>query len=93
MTKKKQPEPTKKSIRLEMVTQMLNLATSGFGLVAALAWNEVIQSFVKDYIKAYFPANYGIISQFIYAILVTLLAVTITYQLSRLASRIEAQRG
>lgn len=92
MAKKKDPEPSKKSLRLELITQMLNLATSGFGLVAALAWNDAIQSFVKDYIKTIFPQNFGIISQFIYAVLVTVLAVLITFQLSQMAARIEASR-
>ena len=34
----------------ELLKQMITLSTSGFGLVAALAWNDAIQAFVKEYI-------------------------------------------
>lgn len=76
-----------KSFRRELAEQLVTLSTSAFGLVAALAWNEAIQAFVKDYIEKFYPAGSGIISKFIYAILITLFAVLITYQLSRIASR------
>lgn len=71
----------------ELFAQLVTLSTSAFGLTAALAWNETIQQAVKDFIEPSLPAGSGIVSRFIYAILVTLLAVLITYQLSRLASR------
>lgn len=40
-----------KGLRLEIVRQMLTLATSAFGLVAALAWNTAIQTFINDSLK------------------------------------------
>lgn len=76
----------------ELIQQLVTLSTSGFGLVAALAWNEAIQVFVKDYIQAYFPDQSGFISKLLYAILITAFAVLITYQLSKLASRWGAKR-
>lgn len=76
-----------KSFRQELVGQLVTLATSGFGLVAALAWNEAVQALVRDYIEPYFPSQSGAISKFFYALLITCFAVLITYQLSRLASR------
>ncbi len=76
-----------KSFRRELIEQFLTLATSGFGLVTALAWNETVQTFVKEYIEKYYPSGSGVLSKFIYAMLITFLAVLITYQLSRLASR------
>lgn len=76
-----------KEIRKRVLTQMLELATSGFGLVAALAWNQVIQELVEMYIKPLFGGSSGIISLVIYAILVTLLAVVVTYNLSKLAEK------
>lgn len=86
----KQPTAAeKKSIQAEIVKQMVTLSTSGFGLVAALAWNSVIQEFVNSYIKKWLPNNSGIISLLIYAIIVTLLAVLVTYELSKLSQRIE----
>lgn len=84
---KKQTESQKK-FHVELVRQMLLLATAGFGLVAALAWNSLIQEFVATYVKKWIPGG-GIISLFIYAILITFLAVFITYQLSKLLQRLE----
>lgn len=75
------------SFRRELVGQLVTLATAGFGLVTALAWNETVQAFVKEYIEKYYPGGSGVLSKFLYAILITFLAVLITYQLSRLASR------
>lgn len=69
---------------------MLTLATSGFGLVAALAWNEAIQDFVKQFIEPRIPGS-GIISRIIYAVIITIFAVFITYQLSRTASRFKSK--
>lgn len=66
------------------IGQLVDLSTSGFGLVAALAWNQVIQEVVTQYIKPFFGQNSGLISLLIYAVLVTLLAVLVTYNLSRL---------
>lgn len=68
----------------ELVKQMITLSTSGFGLVAALAWNEAIQAFVKEYIDQYISIGSGIISRFIYAIIITAFAVVITYQLTKI---------
>lgn len=66
---------------------MLTLATSGFGLVAALAWNEVIKEVVSDYIKPVVGGNSGVISLLIYAFLVTLLAVFVTYNLTKIVKK------
>ena len=85
----KKETPKKKALHKELVKQMLTLATSGFGLVAALAWNSLIQEFVNSYIKKYFPANSGIISLLIYAVVITVIAVLITYQLSNILDRVQ----
>jgi len=82
---------TKKEIKkyqLAVVKQMLKLATAGFGLVAALAWNELIQSFINDYIKVKLSLDSGLISLAIYAIIITILAVAVTLQLSRMAEKL-----
>lgn len=73
-----------KKLRQELFKQMITLSTSGFGLVAALAWNEAIQSFVNVYVNKYLSVGSGVISKFIYAALITVLAVFITYQLAKL---------
>lgn len=77
-----------KKLHQELAKQMLTLATSGFGLVAALAWNSLIQEFVNSYVKKLLPNGSGIISLLIYAVVVTLLAVLVTYQLSRISERL-----
>ncbi len=76
-----------KHLHTEIIKQMITLATSGFGLVAALAWNNVIQEFVKVYINKWLPAGGGLLSLFIYAITITAIAVFVTYQLSKLLKR------
>ncbi len=78
-----------KKFPLAVITQMLSLATSGFGLVAALAWNSVIQEFVNGYVKKWLPNGSGIVSLLLYAIAVTVLAVLITLQLTRIKERVE----
>ena len=83
-TKKKREE----KLTIELVRQMLTLATSGFGLVAALAWNSLIQELVNNYIKKWLPGS-GIISLLIYALIVTVIAVFITFQLSKILRRLE----
>jgi hypothetical protein len=76
-------------LHIEIVKQMVTLSTSGFGLVAALAWNSVIQEFVNSYVKKWIPIGGGIISLLIYALLITTLAVLVTVQLSKLSKRLQ----
>lgn len=78
-------------LHIEIVRQMLTLATAGFGLVAALAWNSLIQAFVEDYIKIWLPTGGKMTSLVIYAVVITLLAVFVTYQLSKILRRLEAK--
>ena len=77
-----------KKNQLAAVKQMLTLATSGFGLVAALAWNELIRTFINDYIRTRISVGSAMISLTIYAIFVTIFAVIIILQLSRLVERL-----
>ena len=86
-SRKKETKKGKK-LHKELIKQMLTLATSGFGLVAALAWNSLIQELVNSYVKKFLPANSGIISLFLYALVVTILAVFITYQLSKILDKV-----
>ena len=78
-----------KKLHKEIVRQMLTLATSGFGLVAALAWNNLIQEIINNYIKIYLPGNAGLISLIIYAVIITIIAVFVTVQLSSLLEKIK----
>lgn len=78
-------------MQLETVKQMIVLATNGLGLVAALAWNSVIQETVNLYVRPYLPSGSGLVSLFIYALLITSLAVSVTTQLTKVKERLEIQ--
>ncbi|MBI4037693.1 hypothetical protein HY382_01445 [Candidatus Curtissbacteria bacterium] len=73
-----------KKLRMELIRQLVTLSTAGFGFVAALAWNEAIQTFVNEYIAKYVAVGPVIVSKFIYAVIITSFAVFVTYQLSKL---------
>ena len=75
----------KKKLHKELIRQMVTLSTAGFGLVAALAWNDAVQQFVKDYLDKYLPDGSGFLSRLIYAVLITCIAVFVTYELSKLS--------
>lgn len=81
-----------KSFQRVLIEQLVTLSTSGFGFVAALAWNEAVQALVKEYIDTYFPSQSGVISKLIYALFITLLGVIITYQLSRLSTKFASKK-
>jgi hypothetical protein len=85
----KAKKKTDQRLHVEIVKQMVTLSTSAFGLVAALAWNSVIQEFVNTYVKKWIPAGGGIISLLIYALIITVLAVLITVQLSKLSKKLQ----
>jgi uncharacterized membrane protein (DUF106 family) len=74
---------------LVIIKNMVALATSGFGVVVALAWNEAIKSTVQTYVAPILGENSGVISLFIYAIIVTLLAVLVTMQLAQVQKTLE----
>lgn len=73
-----------KKFRQELLKQVVTLSTAGFGLVAALAWNEAVQAFVNEYVNKYLSVGTGIISKFVYAVVITAFAVFVTYQLTKL---------
>lgn len=72
-----------------LIKNMISLATSGFGVMVALAWNEAIKSGVNNLIQPYFGQNSSVISLFIYAGVVTILAVVVTMQLTNLEKSLE----
>lgn len=76
-------------MHLLVAKQMVTLATNGFGLVAALAWNNVIQEMVNSYVKRWLPGDSGFLSLIIYAVIVTVLAVAVTTNLSKTVERLE----
>lgn len=74
---------------LAVVRNMVVLATSGFGLVVALAWNEFVRQLVSEYLGPLLGESGGLISLFIYAVVVTVLAIVVTMQLSALQRNLE----
>lgn len=79
--------PNNKSLRLEIVEKLTTLVAAGFGLVAALAWNDAIQSLFQ----AIFPTASNVAAKFIYAALITVLIVIVTTRLARLADKFKKQ--
>ncbi len=62
---------------------MISLASAAFGVVAALAWNSAITALVKEI----FGTGGQIISLFLYAIIITIIAVIVMVNLGKLAER------
>lgn len=74
-----------KELKLETLVKMTDLATAGFGLVAALAWNEAIQSLVNKFLPK--STDGGIIAQVFYAVIITVFVVLVTVRLGRMTGR------
>ena len=68
-------------MKQEVIDKLETLITAAFGLVAALAWNNAIQSLFSEGGALSFLAKGG---PWIYAIIVTLLAVYITIWIGRI---------
>ena len=66
-------------VMTEFKKQLNTLIISAFGFVAALAWNDAIQSLVSAYIPSENAWPYLILN----AVIITLIAVTITMFFSK----------
>ena len=62
---------------------ILGLITTAFAFVAGLAWNDAIQKLIAKFIGA----GDALPSLFIYAIVVTVIAVIVTVILARIAGK------
>ncbi|MBQ2961353.1 MAG: hypothetical protein IJE13_00150 [Methanobrevibacter sp.] len=62
---------------------IITLVTTAFGLVAGLAWNDAIQKLIETLVGTGDALN----GLFIYAIVVTILAVVVTIILARMAAK------
>lgn len=69
----------------EFFEKLTIFITGAFTFVAALAWNSAITGLINKYIK---PGS-NILSMFIYAIIVTIIAVIVTSELTRIAKKIK----
>ena len=80
MPEQKQTQQEKHNVKIEVLEHIAALATSGFGLVAALAWNEAIKAFFNKF----FPQPGGnLFAVFIEALLNTSFSVVAPIQLGR----------
>ncbi len=70
-----------KEVKRQVKKQLLTYMVASLGLVAGLAWNEAI----KGLIEYIFPLSQNTVqAKFLYAILMTLLIVIVSYYLARL---------
>lgn len=70
-----------KRLQEEAKLKSLKYIIAAFGLVAGLAWNDAIKSFIN----LFFPLNRdSVIAKFIYAILMTIVLVIITIYLTKI---------
>lgn len=79
----------KKDLKLEILEKMSTLVTAGFGLVAALAWNEAI----KKLFEVIFGKASNLMAMFGYAIIVTVIVVLVTMKIGRAVNRLKGEIG
>ncbi len=68
---------------------ILGLITTAFAFVAGLAWNGAIQKLIENFIGT----GDALPSLFIYAIVVTIIAVLVTVLLARVAAKMGIDLG
>ncbi len=76
-----------KKLHLEVLEKLSQLVTAGLGLVAALAWNSLIQ----DLFTKIFGTQSDLWAKFGYALIVTIIVVIFTLQISRAVNRLKEE--
>lgn len=71
-----------KETKRELAERTAALVLGGFGLVAALAWNEAIQNFFNNV----FPRKSGMVGKFLYAVIATIILVVISLWVGRISN-------
>ena len=66
-----------------VIKTIITLVTTAFGLVAGLAWNDAIQKLIESVMGA----GDALTGLFIYAVVVTIIAVVVTILLARVAAK------
>lgn len=79
----------KVKVRMELVEKLSALITAAFGLVAALAWNSAIQNLFNQF----FGESKSVSAQITYAIIVTVIAVYVTFVMGRAKASLEGKLG
>ena len=71
-------------LRREIKEKTISYILAAFGLVAGLAWNEAIKSFIDQF----FPnSGNGVLIKFVYALVITIIIVVITVYLLKLTEK------
>jgi len=85
-TEEKKPNETQEqfSLRLSIIEKSLELMTGAFALVAALAWNDAIQTGFQRI----FGQQSSFWAKLLYALIVTGIVVYIGYRLSQIHNKI-----
>ena len=74
------------TIKKEIANRLNIFLISAFGLVAALAWNEAVQSLFKEGGILFFIRKSGV---WAYAVFVTIIAVLVTIWITKLSQKIK----
>jgi len=67
----------------EVIKTIITLLTTAFALIAGLAWNSAIQELINTFMSA----GSALTGLFVYAIIVTIIAVVVTILLGRIAGK------
>lgn len=88
--KKKKVVSELKQIKLEFALSLKTLVTSAFALIAALAWNDL----VKKMLDKFFQTEDGSIrSQLIYALVITVIMVLVSYYLGKFVAEKKIEKN
>ena len=75
------------SFKTEVIEKIAALITAAFGLVAALAWNGAIQ----ELFKLVFGEQSTLVAMFVYAVVVTIIAVIAVVLIGRAAAQAKGE--
>lgn len=75
------------SFKTEVIEKIAALITAAFGLVAALAWNGAIQ----ELFKLIFGDQSTLVAMFVYAVVVTIIAVIAVILIGRAAAKAKGE--
>ncbi|CVK34383.1 DUF5654 family protein [Methanoculleus bourgensis] len=75
------------SFKTEVIEKIAALITAAFGLVAALAWNGAIQ----ELFKLLFGDQSTLVAMFVYAVVVTIIAVIAVILIGRAAAKAKGE--
>jgi hypothetical protein len=83
------PKKEKDNLRLAVVERTSELVLAALSLVAALAWNDAIQTLFKQL----FGEAAGLYAKFLYAAFITAIIVVVTLRLTKLTRALQQSLG